>query len=106
MTDENMQTLGVANQDNLERLRAEYSELTGKRFYHGWDEDELQRKIDESLERPSEKIEPPTQKLTVKINRDYWDENGERHCSGDVVDLPLEQAIDGIESGALSRVKK
>lgn len=31
--------------DDLTLLRAEYTELTGKRFFHGWDEAELRAKI-------------------------------------------------------------
>lgn len=46
------------------------------------------------------------QTLDVEILRDFWDENEERHPAGTVVTLPLEPALDGIESGALRRVKK
>jgi|GEM_PF-7106339 len=35
--------------DDVQRLRAEYQELVGKRAYHGWDVVELQRRIDEAL---------------------------------------------------------
>lgn len=44
---------------------------------------------------------------TIKcvILRDYWDTDGDRQRAGQEVDLPAEQAMDGVESGALSRVK-
>ena len=44
---------------------------------------------------------------TIKcvILRDYWDERGERQPKGKEVDLPAEDAMDGVETGALSRVK-
>lgn len=44
---------------------------------------------------------------TVKcvILRDFWDENGERHRKGTEVDLPVDAAFEGIESGKVARVK-
>ncbi|MCC5777856.1 hypothetical protein H7H48_02240 [Nitratireductor sp. B36] len=36
--------------DDLAKLRAEYQELVGKRAYHGWDAEELQKRIDAALE--------------------------------------------------------
>lgn len=47
-----------------------------------------------------------TEKLIpVRINRDFWDADGNRHRKGKVVEVPVEAALDGAESGALSRVK-
>ena len=47
-----------------------------------------------------------TEKLIkVRIMRDFWDKDGERHRAGAVVEIPVEAALDGVESGALSRVK-
>lgn len=45
---------------------------------------------------------------TVKcmIARDYWDDDGERHAAGTEVEIPIEAALDGVESGALVRVKE
>jgi hypothetical protein len=43
--------------------------------------------------------------IPVRINRDFWDANGARHRKGKVVEVPVEAALDGVESGALSRVK-
>lgn len=43
--------------------------------------------------------------VAVRINRDFWDEEGNRHRKGTEVDVPVDAAMDGIETGALSRVK-
>ncbi|AGG91174.1 hypothetical protein SUFP_026 [Sulfitobacter phage NYA-2014a] len=40
------------------------------------------------------------------ILRDFWNADGKRQPAGKEVDLPAEDAMDGVESGALSRVKK
>ena len=44
---------------------------------------------------------------TIKcvILRDFWDAEGNRQRAGQEIDLPAEDALDGVESGALSRVK-
>lgn len=47
-----------------------------------------------------------TDKLVrVRIERDFWDADGTRHRAGTEVDVPVEAALDGVETGALSRVK-
>lgn len=43
--------------------------------------------------------------IPVRINRDFWDASGKRHAKGTVVEVPVDAALDGVESGALSRVK-
>lgn len=43
--------------------------------------------------------------IPVTILRDFWDAEGKRHHKGKVVEVPVEAALDGVESGALSRVK-
>lgn len=43
--------------------------------------------------------------IAVRIERDFWDASGERHRKGTVVEVPVEAALDGVETGALSRVK-
>lgn len=47
--------------------------------------------------------------ITVRIERDFWVKNdkGEtiRHRKGTMIDVPVEAALEGIETGALSRVK-
>lgn len=39
------------------------------------------------------------------VVRDQWDADGNRITKGTQVDLTAEQAMDGVESGALARVK-
>ncbi len=39
------------------------------------------------------------------ILRDYWDEDGKRHKAGTKVSIPVEAALDGVETGALARAK-
>lgn len=43
--------------------------------------------------------------VAVRILRDFWDEAGERHRKGEIMEVTAEEAMDGIEAGALSRVK-
>lgn len=43
--------------------------------------------------------------IAVRIERDFWDADGERHRKGTVVEVPVDAALDGVETGALSRVK-
>ena len=38
-------------------------------------------------------------------NRDFWDADGVRHRKGTVIEVSVEEALDGVESGALSRVR-
>ncbi len=40
----------AAGNDDLVKLRADYQEVVGKRAYHGWDAEELQKRIDAALE--------------------------------------------------------
>lgn len=46
------------------------------------------------------------QMIEVEIARDWWDKDGVRHPAGTVVSVPIEAALDGVESGALRRAKK
>lgn len=43
--------------------------------------------------------------VSVMVMRDYWDANGERHRAGSIEDVAVEDALDGIESGAMKRHK-
>lgn len=51
------------------------------------------------------KASKSTQTVPVRIKRDIWDADGERHRKGAVIELPIEAAMDAIEAGAVSRVK-
>jgi hypothetical protein len=39
------------------------------------------------------------------VQRDRWDEKGQRIPAGTEIDVPVEEAMDGVESGALVRAK-
>jgi hypothetical protein len=75
-----------------------------------WSDKRLQDEIDKALGAPKAEDKPAPQppaekKIPVRINRDFWDEAGERHRKGQIVEVSVEAALDGAESGALSRVK-
>lgn len=54
----------------------------------------------------SDKKQAPKERLIpVRIERDFWDAEGKRHRKGTVVEVPVDAALEGVESGALSRVK-
>jgi hypothetical protein len=44
--------------------------------------------------------------VEVVIKRDFWDKDGQRHVAGTVVKVPVDAALEGVESGALGRVKR
>lgn len=51
---------------------------------------------------------PSGKLVTVRVRRDYWigePGNAERIRKGTIVDVPIEAALDGVESGVLERVK-
>lgn len=48
---------------------------------------------------------PGAKTFPYRINRDFWDDAGDRHPKGEILELTAEDAQDGLESGALSRVK-
>lgn len=53
---------------------------------------------------------PTVPLVEVSISRDFWKENdaGEiiRYRAGTIVSVPFDTALEGIETGALARVKK
>ncbi|MBK5566887.1 hypothetical protein [Ensifer sp. SSB1] len=55
---------------------------------------------DNQTDKPKENL------IEVEIKRDFWDEEGERQRAGTIIKVPVEVALEGIESGALARVKK
>lgn len=55
---------------------------------------------------PTETVEAPkSQTVACVVLRDYWPAEDDRVRAGTIVDLEPMDAIDGIESGLLSRVK-
>lgn len=59
--------------------------------------------------KPASNDVPPKaakgQTVPVRINRDFWDTEGVRQRKGSVIEVSIEEAFAGLESGALSRVK-
>lgn len=43
--------------------------------------------------------------IAVNVLRDVWDGEGNRHRKGTIVEVPVEDAMDGVESGFYSRVR-
>lgn len=43
--------------------------------------------------------------IAVQVRRDFWDQTGTRHRKGTVVEVSVDAALDGVEVGALSRVR-
>lgn len=48
---------------------------------------------------------PAAKTYPYRINRDFWDDSGERHRKGQIIEMTADDAQDGLESGAISRVK-
>jgi|SRR5690606_2434911 len=107
---------------DINKLRDDYKEVTGKNAFNGWSAEELQAKIDDALAGPSAPKEGATQEkapaakpksepksarqtVAVVIKRCIWDGDGNRHRKGTIVDMPIEEAMDAIEAGSVSRVK-
>ena len=90
----------------MDDLKKQADEL-GIKIDNSWDAARLQHEIDKALadDKPDAKKGGKAKTQPFRINRDYWDEKGERHRKGQIVDMTLEDALDGVESGALSRVK-
>lgn len=93
----------------MDDLKQQAEEL-GIKVDARWGEQRLQSEIDRALGAPVEPVAEPARAevvITVRVNRDFWVSAGEagRIRKGQVIDLPLERALDGIESGAVSRVK-
>lgn len=85
-----------------------------------WGDERIQSEIDKALgnepdpldhDKNGKKGGSAAPMIAVRINRDIWVtnpddlENPIRHRKGSVREVTLEAALDGIESGALSRVK-
>lgn len=111
-----------AGQSVVAALRETYREVIGKNAFNGWDAFELQKRIDAVRPGGTPPTEPArrdpldhdgngkkggvvAKTFAYRINRDFWDEAGDRHPKGEILDLTAEDAQDGLESGALSRVK-
>jgi hypothetical protein len=88
--------------DDLKKQAAELGISVDNR----WGEERLQQEIDKALGEPKRGDKKPAANLIpMRVNRDVWDADGNRHRKGSVIELPVDEAMDGIEAGALSRVK-
>lgn len=101
---------------DIATLRANYKAATGKPAFNGWDAAELQKRIETSgaaqTAKPAKQPKAAAQVaktdaalIPVQVRRDFWDENGERHRKGTIVEVSVNAALDGVETGALSRVR-
>lgn len=81
-----------------EDLKKQAEEL-GIRIDGRWNDERIQQEIDKTLAGPAQ----PT--VAVQIKRDVWDGDGNRHRKGTIVEMPMEEAMDAIEAGSVSRVK-
>lgn len=93
------------------------AETLGIKVDGRWSDERLQKEIDEALAKAPApfggkgdhdgdgKPGGSVKTLPFRINRDFWDEAGARHRKDTIVEMTAEEALDGLESGALSRVK-
>lgn len=94
------------------------AEALGIKVDGRWSDERLLKEIDDFVTArnagagtmpPSPDAVPPspgeTNLIAVRVLRDFWDDKGERHAKGSIVEVPVEAALDGVEAGKLSRVK-
>lgn len=60
---------------------------------------------DEAKRGRKPEADKPVAKHAFRINRDFWDEQGNRHYKGTIVELTADEALEGVENGILSRLK-
>lgn len=80
-----------------------------------WSDERIQQEIDTKLSEPGrdpldhdgngKKGGSVARTYAYRISRDYWDEKGKRHRKGKIVEMTADDAQDGLEAGALTRVK-
>jgi hypothetical protein len=87
-----------------EDLKKQAEEL-GIKVDGRWSDERLQQEIDNSLATPTQAAHRAEQVVAVMIKRDTWDGDGNRHRKGTIVEMPVEEAMDAIEAGSVSRVK-
>lgn len=115
---------------DIVQLRADYKALSGKNAFNGWDATELQKRINAAGSPPQAKPAKPKKAadpldhdadgkkggaapalVAVRILRDIWLDNPDnpaepiRYREGSIREVSMNDAFDGIESGAFSRVK-
>lgn len=85
-----------------EELKKQAEEL-GIKIDGRWSDERIQQEIDKVL---AGEPESPVPTISVKIKRDLWDGEGNRHRKGTEIDMPVEDAMDAVEAGTVTRVKK
>jgi hypothetical protein len=88
--------------ENMSDLK-EQAEGLGIKVDGRWSDERIQQEIDKALAAPPA---PPERLIPVRVNRDFWDDKGERFRKGSVVEVSVDAALNGVESGAFSRVKE
>ncbi len=103
--------------NTLEDLRNHIEHLTGNRPHHATGEAKLRQMIadlengDVPASEPESKQsaqETPHRKvplIPVVVRRDFWDEKEVRQPAGTIIEVPVEEAMDGVERGHFSRVR-
>ncbi|WP_454916544.1 hypothetical protein [Xanthobacter sediminis] len=84
--------------DELADLKAQ-AEALGIDIDNRWGEARLKKEI--AAHTPQVPVQRP-----FRVARDYWPaDGGERVRKGAIVELTADEALDGLESGALTRVR-
>lgn len=83
-----------------EDLKKQGEEL-GIKIDGRWSDERLQQEIDASLATPAK----AENTVAVMIKRDIWDAEGERHRKGSIIEMTVNEAMDAVEAGSVTRVK-
>lgn len=79
-----------------------------------WGDERIQSEIDKALGKEPDPLDhdgdgkkggAAPALIAVHVLRDVWDGDGNRHSKGSVVEVPVNDAMDGIEAGVMSRVR-
>lgn len=107
----------------MDDLKKQAEEL-GIKVDGRWSEAKLREEIDKALSTPAKpepfggkgdhdgdgkaggSVKTVERLITVRIVRDIWDGDGNRHRKGTIVDVDVDTALNGVESGAMERVKE
>jgi hypothetical protein len=92
----------MTRDEQEDALRAELDAM-GVEYDGRWGVEKLQETLDAA--KPPEA--PAPQMVTCMVLRDFWptENQADRVRKGQIVDVTVEQALDGVESGALKRVR-
>ena len=113
----------MTTETQLDELRAEYERVFGEKPHHKAGAEKLRQDIDERLREDesgdevqftqeesvlagAQDTKAPERKIEVIVLRYFWDEDEKRVSAGTVIEVPEEKAWEGVENGALRRVKR